>query len=354
MKVSDFDYELPPERIAQSPIEPRDDARLMVVRRQSGGIEHRRFRDLPNLLLKGDLMIANDSRVMAARIHGRKEVSGGKVEALLLREEGDSRSWACLLRGRVREGTRLCFEAQGAETLKAEVVAIEDSGRRILRFERSPRPFLTRYGETPLPPYIQTRLGDPERYQTVYAQQEGSAAAPTAGLHFTPRSLKDLEAVGIGWSTVTLHVGLDTFRPVEVDRTEEHVMHREWVEVPPNAARAIDASRHAGGRVIAVGTTSARVLESAARWSLDASPASAASAAQPVIGAAEGWTDLFLTPGERFYAIDGLLTNFHLPRSTLLMMVSALAGTDLIQEAYRQAIEEEYRFYSFGDAMLIV
>lgn len=353
MKTSDFDYVLPEERIAQHPAEPRDSARLMVVRRQGGAILHSRFRDLPDLLREGDLLVANDSRVIHARLHGHK-ATGGAVEALLLRPIGD-RTWEALVRGTVRAGTRLTFEGRDQTTVGAEVTDLLVGGRRLLRFDHPLEKRLAGLGEVPLPPYIHEPLPDAERYQTVYSRVVGSAAAPTAGLHFTPELIDRLEQSGFEFAFVTLHVGVDTFRPVVTDRVEEHRMHSEWCEVKPNVARKINGARAEGRRVVAIGTTAVRVLESAAQASDDRGNEEDAVRGQEdaVVEPYDALTDLFIAPGYSFRIVDALITNFHFPRSTLLMLVSAFAGKALIDRAYSVALEGDYRFYSFGDAMLI-
>lgn len=341
MRTADFDYDLPADRIAQTPAEPRDSARLLVLHRASGAIEHRQFRDIGQYLAPGDRLVANRSRVIPARLRGRK-ASGGAVEVLLLHPLADAECWECLIRGRVRPGTRLSFGDAGAVEDGATVVSVAADGVRVIRFDEALAPLLERRGELPLPPYIKAPLADPSRYQTVYAEAPGSAAAPTAGLHFTPELIADLAACGIDWSTVTLHIGLDTFRPVETEAIADHQIHREWAVLDAATAEAIRTTRRAGGRAVAVGTTSVRVLETAARQP--------DGELQPFAG----WTDLFITPGFAFRAVDALVTNFHLPRSSLLMLVAAFAGKDRIDRAYAEAIREGYRFYSFGDAMLIV
>jgi len=356
--TSDFDYQLPTHLIAQEPVEPRDRSRLLVLERASGTIRHALFQDLPEILGPSDLLVGNDSRVIPARLAAHKE-SGGGLELLLLRPlAADDRGaaqdvaagadpwrWLCLIGGRVRPGTRFVLDrgAPGAETVRGTVEATFEDGQRLVAFDRDLLPLLDDLGTMPLPPYIRRPLDRPERYQTVYAARAGSAAAPTAGLHFTPRLLERLGSRGIGWETVTLHVGLDTFRPVEVERLEDHRMHQEWVELPERTLRGIVDHRRRGGRVLAVGTTSVRVLESAAR-------ASRPGPLRPFAG----WTDLFLYPGASFEVVEGLITNFHLPRSSLLMLVSAFAGREAIAAAYAEAIREGYRFFSFGDAMLIL
>jgi S-adenosylmethionine:tRNA ribosyltransferase-isomerase len=337
VRTDELDYELPPELIAQEPAEPRDSARLMVVHRASGAIEHRRFRDLPAYLGPGDVLVANDSRVLPARLRARKAATGGMVELLLLREH-DAATWEALVRGRVAPGTRLTL-AEGTGQPTAEVVALLPHGSRLVRFDCDVRAVLARLGELPLPPYIRTMPADPERYQTVYAREPGSAAAPTAGLHFTAPLLEAVASVGAGLAFVTLHVGLDTFRPIEEDEVEAHAIHREWAELPEATAEAVNAAR----RVVAVGTTAVRVLETAA-----------AEAVGGRVAPYRGWTGLYIRPGHEFRAVDALVTNFHLPRSTLLLLVAAFTGRELMERAYREAIAERYRFYSFGDAMLLL
>lgn len=353
MRTSDFDYDLPPELIAQTPIEPRDASRLLVVNRASGELAHRHFSDIGDYLRPGDLLVANRSRVIPARLLGHKPGSGGAVEALLLARRPDlgENCWEALVRPgrRIREGQELRFEAASpggqAPTLTASVIARTPSGGRILRFAppASGEPVdtvLERLGSIPLPPYIHAPLANPERYQTVYSREPGSAAAPTAGLHFTPELLARLREQGIDTAFVLLHVGLDTFRPVEEEDPSEHKMHSEAIELDAPTAAQLNAARADGGRLVAVGTTSVRVLESLP----EISP----------IAPYEGKTSLFITPGYRFKQVDALITNFHLPRSSLLMLVSAFAGHDLIRRAYQEAVEQRYRFFSFGDAMLIL
>ena len=347
MRTGDFDYDLPRELIAQTPAEPRDHSRLMALDRRTGETVHRRFYEIGRYLRPGDLLVLNDSRVIPARLRGLRLDSGGAIELLLLHREGEG-TWRALVRPgrRLRPGAR--FEVDGVE---GEVLADADGGARLVRL--SDEGVIHRSGEMPLPPYIATPLSDPERYQTVYAKAEGSAAAPTAGLHFTPHLLESLASDGVRFATVTLHVGLDTFRPVRSDEPEKHKLHSEWFEVGEEAAREVSLARAEGRRVIAVGTTSVRVLEQAALLSQD----DGADSLSPV----SGWADLFILPGHRFRLVDGLVTNFHLPRSTLLMLVSAFAGADsepdggrrLILSAYREAIERGYRLFSFGDCMLI-
>ncbi|HET9496382.1 MAG TPA: tRNA preQ1(34) S-adenosylmethionine ribosyltransferase-isomerase QueA [Chloroflexia bacterium] len=359
MRIDEFDYTLPPELIAQTPIEPRDSARLLVVHRDTSELEHRTFREIGRFLKPGDVLVANESRVLPARLFGHKVGMGGRVEVLLLRpvpqpgEDGaEPRVWEGLVSPgrRVHDGTVLGFgDRKSGPYIEAEVVARTESGGRLLRFSEPPRPALDALGQMPLPPYIHEALKDPERYQTVYARAEGSAAAPTAGLHFTERLIGELREKGVEFATVVLHVGLDTFRPVHEERVEDHPMHREWYRLPPEAAEAINRARAGGGRVVAVGTTSVRVLETAARLQ-----SIAAGESEKAVRPDEGWTDLFLMPGAQFGLTDAMVTNFHLPRTTLLLLVSAFAGRELILKAYNEAIAERYRFYSFGDAMLIL
>jgi S-adenosylmethionine:tRNA ribosyltransferase-isomerase len=340
LKTSDFDYHLPKELIAQTPVEPRDASRLLVLDRTDGSIQHRRFSELGTFLKTGDLLVFNDSRVIPARLHARRPATQGKVELLLLRRLKPG-VWQALARParRLRPGSRL--EIVGDDTgCDVQVVAKDEAGSLTVRL--SDEGVIERCGQAPLPPYITEPLADPERYQTVYARERGSAAAPTAGLHFTPELMARLGEQGIGAAFLTLHVGLDTFRPVDEDDPAQHAIHGEYAVLPEDAARQINETRAAGGTVVAVGTTSVRVLETAAK-------AAAESVVEPYVG----WTDMFILPGHRFRAVDALITNFHLPRSTLLMLVSALAGRDLIMRAYAEAVAERYRFYSFGDAMLI-
>ncbi len=348
MKTSDFDYELPAELIAQSPIEPRDAARLLVVHRATCQWEHRIFRDIGQYLCPGDLLVANESRVIPARLYGRKIPTGGAAEILLLHKL-DERTWVALVGGhRLRVGTRLeLLHGQQASGLEARIIAQDENGQRTLIFSEPIEPHLSDLGHTPLPPYIHTPLTDPERYQTVYARTKGSAAAPTAGLHFTPELMSKLRQQGMQFAFVTLHIGLDTFKPVEEENLEDHVIHTEWCRLSPEVAEQINATRQAGHRVIAVGTTSVRVLETAARHATLHVPGSKVSAF-------EGPTDLFIYPGFEFRVVDALITNFHLPRSTLLPLVCAFAGRDLMLQVYQEAIRQRYRFYSFGDAMLII
>ncbi len=341
MKTSDFEYALPESFIAQVPIEPRDASRLLVLHRDTGAIEHRVFRDLGQYLRSGDTLVLNRTRVIPARIYARKP-TGGRVELLLLRRR-DPVTWEVLVGGKALAVGKSVEVEQGP---KAQIIAASGGPERIVRFDEPIEPLLSRIGHVPVPPYIHTEPADPERYQTVYAREPGSAAAPTAGLHFTPRLLGELELQGIQLVYVTLHVGLDTFAPViEADPIRHHI-HTEWCELSPQAAAAIRSAQAAGRRIIAVGTTSVRTLESAARQ--------ARSEGRNGLLPISGPTDLYILPGFQFTAVDALITNFHLPKSTLLMLVSAFAGRELILQAYELAKREGYRFYSFGDAMLIL
>jgi S-adenosylmethionine:tRNA ribosyltransferase-isomerase len=353
LPTSDYDYYLPPDRIAQTPIEPRDASRLLVVNRQSGQLEHRTFRDIGEYVRAGDLLVANRSRVIPARLLATKAGSGGSVELLLLTVRADvgSDCWEALVRPgrRIREGQRLLF---GDGALEAEVLDRTPSGGRLVRLtarDGDVPAALARTGTMPLPPYIHEPLSDPERYQTVYARVPGSAAAPTAGLHFTPELMADLESKGVDVVYVTLHIGLDTFRPIEESDAATHHIHTEEIELDEPAAERINATRAAGGRIVAVGTTAVRVLESAA-----ATETMRSGAGGPVVAPYRGRTGLYIVPGHQFRAVDVMLTNFHLPRSTLLVLVSAFAGRELILRAYAEAVEHGYRFYSFGDAMLLL
>ncbi len=340
LKKKDFYYELPEELIAQTPLEKRDSSRLMYLNKGTGEIEHRRFFDLPDYLRPGDCIVVNDTRVLPARLLGCRK-SGGNVELVLLRDLGEGK-WECLSRpGRkTKPGTALVF---GDGELTAVVEAVTDGGNRIVRFRYDGvfLEVLERLGKMPLPPYIKAELHDRERYQTVYSRELGSAAAPTAGLHFTPELLDGLREKGIRICYVTLHVGLGTFRPVKEEEIENHAMHSEFCVIPQETAKIINETKQNGGRIIAVGTTSCRTLESF-------------SGEDGSVRAASGWTDIFIYPGYRFKCIDGLVTNFHLPESTLIMLVSALAGRESVLHAYEIAVQERYRFFSFGDAMLIL
>lgn len=339
MKTSDFNYYLPEELIAQTPLERRDSSRLLCLDRETGEIAHRHFYDLPEYLRPGDCLILNDSRVLPARLYGRRE-SGGAVEVVLLRDLGEGR-WECLTRpGRkTKKGTKLFF---GEDELTAEVVDAVEDGNKILKFSYDGifLEILERLGKMPLPPYIKEELGDKERYQTVYSRESGSAAAPTAGLHFTQELLTQIRDKGIKTGFVTLHVGLGTFRPVKSEDIEQHIMHSEYCIVPPETAELVTETKRNGGRVVAVGTTSCRVLESFFQPDGSLNPTS-------------GWTDIFIYPGYKFKCIDALVTNFHLPESTLVMLVSAFAGREKVLHAYEEAVKERYRFFSFGDAMFI-
>lgn len=367
MKLSDFDYNLPPERIAQTPAEPRDSSRLLVLHRQNGQREHRTFHDLPEYLKAGDVLVLNQTRVIPARLKAVKKETGGAAEILLLRQITD-KQWVALVGGRrILQGTELLLEHNG-RSLSATVVAEGHESERTIEFSEPLRPYLDDLGEMPLPPYITARLDDPERYQTVFAHQEGSAAAPTAGLHFTGDMLLSLQQQGIKIAYCTLHIGLDTFAPVRVENIADHKIHRERAELTAENAKIINEAKLAGGRIIAVGTTSTRTLETAAIRSASFGteyndPLSIQQTLKnmadnlcpwrPVIAINEE-TDLFITPGYHYRAVDALITNFHLPKSTLLMLVSAFASHDLIFQTYQEAIQQEYRFYSFGDAMFIL
>jgi S-adenosylmethionine:tRNA ribosyltransferase-isomerase len=345
--VSAFDYELPPELIAQVPLTERDRSRLLVLDRASGAVTHASVLDLPRFLKPGDLLVANNSRVIPARLDARRRESGGRIELLLL-QRGDDGVWSALARParRLRSGEHLLLIGQERgrdDTAVVEVVARGEEGLVRIKFLDGGDERLDDFGTVPLPPYIRVRLEEPERYQTTYATVPGSAAAPTAGLHVTPALRESFCQRGIGWAEVTLHIGLDTFRPVTVDRVTDHHIHREWCTVPDDVAGRIATARAAGGRIIALGTTAARALETLGRdWNAGKRSGIA------------GPTDVFITPGYSWRVVDGMVTNFHLPRSTLLMMVSALAGRERVLAAYREAIARRYRFYSFGDAMLIV
>ena len=341
MLKSDFYYDLPEELIAQTPIEPRNYSRLMKIDRQSGEIEHRHFYNLCDYLKKGDLLVMNDSRVLPARLYGIKEGTGACVEFLLLEQKGD-KLWEILVRPgkKAKPGAKFSF---GDGRLKAEIIETVEDGNRIAKFECEGNFFtaLEEIGQMPLPPYIKEKLKDKERYQTVYSKELGSAAAPTAGLHFTKEMLTELENMGVKLAYVTLHVGLGTFRPVKEDNVLEHKMHSEHYHLPKETAELIKQTKAEGGRVIAVGTTSCRTLESVGTFFDD-------------MDEHEGYTDIFIYPGYEFKVIDGLITNFHLPESTLIMLVSAFLGYDKTMNAYKIAVDEKYRFFSFGDAMLIV
>ena len=340
MDVKDFYYDLPEELIAQDPLEKRSNSRLMILDKKSGDVTHRHFYDIKEYLRPGDCLVINNTRVIPARLYGEREETGGKVEILLLKRKSDD-VWETLVKPgkKARIGTRLTF---GGGLLKGQVIDIVDEGNRLIRFsyEGIFEEILDQLGQMPLPPYITHQLKDKNRYQTVYAKYEGSAAAPTAGLHFTKDLLKKIEEKGVVIASVTLHVGLGTFRPVKVENVLEHHMHSEFYRIEPEEAEKINAAKKAGKRVIAVGTTSCRTLESA-------------STEDGILKAQSGWTDIFIYPGYHFKMVDALITNFHLPKSTLVMLVSALAGREHILAAYKEAVEKKYRFFSFGDAMFI-
>ena len=340
MKTSDFYYELPQELIAQTPIQKRDASRLMTLDRATGAVEHHHFYELPDFLRPGDCLILNDSRVLPARLLGSRLPGGGACEVLLLIDRGE-KTWECLVRpGRkMRTGAKLSF---GDGALTAEVVGEVEGGNRLVRFDYEGifLEVLEKLGKMPLPPYIKEELQDRERYQTVYSRVVGSAAAPTAGLHFTPELLETIAARGVGIGYVTLHVGLGTFRPVKEEDITDHEMHSEYCVIPQETADLINRTKAAGGRCICVGTTSCRTLESWARE-------------DGFMEAKAGWTNIYIYPGYRFKVMDGLVTNFHLPESTLIMLVSAFAGREHVLAAYEEAVRERYRFFSFGDAMFI-
>jgi S-adenosylmethionine:tRNA ribosyltransferase-isomerase len=342
-RTSDFDFHLPPEQVAQAPAERRDASRLLVVDRASGELHHRTFSDLVEYVSAGDALVVNETRVFPARLLGRK-ATGAAAEILLLHpHQGEEKVWTALVRpgGKLKPGRTVEI---GPE-LSVQIVESTPGGERIVRLDTplGLTEALDRYGEVPLPPYVERTAteADRERYQTVYARARGSVAAPTAGLHFTPGILEALEARGVRIVRLVLHVGVGTFRPVETEDPAEHRMHSEWYSVPPEAADALNATRAAGGAIWSVGTTVTRTLESVATE-------------DGIVHAGEGWTDIFLRPPYRFRAVDRLITNFHLPRSTLLMLVSAFGGYELVMRAYREAIDRGYRFYSYGDAMLLV
>jgi S-adenosylmethionine:tRNA ribosyltransferase-isomerase len=356
MKTSDFDYHLPESSIGQTPAEPRDSSRLLILHRNSGDVEHRIFRDLSLILHPGDLLILNRTRVIPARIFAKKE-TGGRVELLLLRRR-DELTWEALVGGKgLRVGKKIIVESGDSrlrqsensgdfsvQVVHAEILEILEGSERLIKFSEPIEPYFSNVGNVPLPPYIHEKLSDPERYQTVYSRDVGSAAAPTAGLHFTPQLLDELKAKGVQVAYVTLHVGLDTFAPVTEDNPEEHKIHTEWCELPQETADLINQTKQNGGRVIAVGTTSVRTLESAA---------TPITNYQSPITAFIGPTNIFILPGYQFQIVDAMITNFHLPKSTLIMLVSAFAGREKILKTYNLAIQEGYRFYSFGDAMFI-
>ena len=341
MKLSDFSYDLPKELIAQDPLKDRSASRLMLLDRDTGKIDHKIFKDIPEFLNSGDVLVINETKVIPARLYGNRADTGGLVEILLLKRLSD-KDWECLVKPgkKARTGARLIFGDK--DLLKGEIVQVKEDGNRVISFEFDGiwEEILDELGQMPLPPYITHRLEDKTRYQTVYAKNEGSAAAPTAGLHFTPELLKEIEDKGIKIARITLHVGLGTFRPVKEENILDHHMHSEYYEVSKEAADIINAARAQGGRIICVGTTSVRTLESS-------------SAGDGTVLAGSGDTEIFIYPGYKFKACDCLITNFHLPESTLLMLVSAFSSREIILNAYEEAIKERYRFFSFGDAMFL-
>jgi S-adenosylmethionine:tRNA ribosyltransferase-isomerase len=342
LRTDDFDYNLPPELIAQTPIEPRDTSRLLVLNRQNGEIAHRHFPAILDYLQAGDVMVFNDSRVLPARLNAKKLNTGGNVEILLLKRL-EQNLWETLVKPgrRVKDGTKLELTDENRNIIvNAEVIEQGEAGIRTIKF--SDESLLSELGQVALPPYIHEPLKNQNRYQTVYADQKGSVAAPTAGLHFTPELLEKIKLQGIKCLFVTLHVGLDTFRPVQENNPEEHTIHKEYGYLSPEVANSINLAKKEGRRVFCVGTTSVRIVEAAAQKNTG------------LIQAFDGWVDLFILPGHKFRVADAMITNFHLPKSTLLMLVSAFAGKELIDKAYKTAITEKYRFYSFGDAMLIL
>jgi S-adenosylmethionine:tRNA ribosyltransferase-isomerase len=342
LRTSDFDYDLPTSYIAQTPLEQRDHSRLLILERQTGNIQHTLFKDIGNYLNSGDILVINETRVIPARLFARKLPSGGRVEILLIRKR-DAQTWEVLVGGKgLIEGRHLQVESltKGVKSPLAIVEVVMDGAERVIRFSEPLESFFPNIGHVPLPPYIHTRLDDPERYQTVYARTSGSVAAPTAGLHFTPQLIDDLQTKGIQFARVTLHVGLDTFAPVNEVDPLEHKIHSEWCQLAQGMVDKINLVREKGGRVIAVGTTSVRTLESAV--------------INGILNAFEGSTNLFILPGYKFQIVDAMVTNFHLPRSTLIMLVSAFVGREKVLNAYEVAKKADYRFYSFGDAMLII
>lgn len=340
MNVSDFYFDLPEELIAQDPLEDRASSRLLVLDKESGDVKHKHFRDVLKYLKKGDCLVINDTKVIPARLFGTKVGTDAKIEVLLLKRKSDN-VWETLVKPgkKMREGAEVVF---GGGLLKGKVVGVVDEGNRLIQFEYDGifEEILDQLGQMPLPPYITHQLQDKNRYQTVYAKHDGSAAAPTAGLHFTKELLEEIEAMGVKIAHVTLHVGLGTFRPVKVETIEEHHMHSEFYIVEEEEAKKINDTKKEGGRVICVGTTSCRTLESA-------------TGEDGILRAGSGWTQIFIYPGYKFKILDCLITNFHLPESTLVMLVSALAGKDHVMAAYEEAVKERYRFFSFGDAMFV-
>ena len=340
MKTKDFDYELPEELIAQTPLEKRDESRLMCLDKETGAISHQHFYDLPEFLKPGDCLILNNSRVLPARLLGQRLPGGGACEVLLLIDRGE-KTWECIVRPgkHLRKGAKMQF---GGGELTAEVTDVLPDGNRMVKFDYEGifLEVLERLGKMPLPPYIKEELADQERYQTVYSKVEGSAAAPTAGLHFTPELLERIRAKGVTIVPVTLHVGLGTFRPVQVEDVDKHVMHSEWYQVTEEAANTLNAIRASGGRLICVGTTSVRTIETVATE-------------DGIVHPGAGDTAIFIYPGKKIKAVDALITNFHLPQSTLLMLVSTFMGRETALDVYREAVQKKYRFFSFGDAMFI-
>ena len=378
MDVKDFYYDLPEELIAQDPLEKRDDSRLMVIHRDTEEIEHKHFHDIIDYLSPGDCLVINDTKVIPARLLGEKAETGAAIEVLLLKDASDKikteenvadidtqsadrkknyRVWECLVKPgkKMKPGAVVCFgknEETGEALLKAEVIDTVEEGNRLIRFEYEGiwEEVLDKLGEMPLPPYITHKLQDKNRYQTVYAKHEGSAAAPTAGLHFTEELLKQIEDAGVRIARLTLHVGLGTFRPVKVDKIEEHHMHSEYYELSQEAADIINETRKTGGRVVSVGTTSTRTLETIGCMQGITKDSDDFKSIEP----ASGWTDIFIYPGYEFKIVDSLITNFHLPESTLIMLVSAFYNRDSVMDAYKCAVEERYRFFSFGDSMILL
>jgi S-adenosylmethionine:tRNA ribosyltransferase-isomerase len=338
--IADYDYQLPPEMIAQRPADPRDSSRLLVLDRKRKALSHHIFRDLPNFLSPSDALVLNETRVLPARLRGHKKSTGGRAELLLLNRLS-SQTWEALVGGKgLRAGREILF----GKEVEAEIIEDLGGARRVVRFNQPISHALDSIGEMPLPPYIHTPLENADEYQTVFAHYSGSAAAPTAGLHFTSELLNVIERKGTAIVKITLHVGLDTFLPVNEEDPRKHPIHSEWCQVTPEAAETINTTRRNGGRVIAVGTTTVRTLETVSRI----------SAPEHEVEPYEGLTDLYILPGVHFHVVDAMITNFHLPRSTLLMMVSAFAGRERVLETYEIAMKEGYRFYSFGDAMLIL
>ncbi len=383
MEVKDFYYDLPEELIAQDPLEKRDNSRFMVIHRDTGEIEHRRFHDVIEYLNAGDCLVINDTKVIPARLLGEKEETGAAIEVLLLKDASDrygtdkisqegqvsltysknTRVWECLVKPgkKMKPGARVVFgkdEETGEALLSAEVIDTVEEGNRIIRFEYDGiwEEVLDKLGEMPLPPYITHKLRDKNRYQTVYAKHEGSAAAPTAGLHFTEELLKQIEEKGVKIARLTLHVGLGTFRPVKVEKIEDHHMHTEYYELSQEAADIINETRRNGGRVISVGTTSTRTLETVGTLQDIHKPGAEDSGSSEMkdIQPSSGWTNIFIYPGYEFKIVDSLITNFHLPESTLIMLVSAFYNRDSVMKAYEEAVRERYRFFSFGDSMILL